>query len=1039
MPDDIQDPNGSTRPSEESINALLDDRPIVPGVQNALLPRASSQVNAIPDPGSLVSQFKKAGADILSPQESDYMSRNVQGNVPIDKRDEVPFWAYLAAESNRLEGEKEQYLQKIFGQKSVRRDTEGNLLVRIEDKANPGKFKDVPLNAKGMSVNDLADLAINAPEMVNFMLATTLGGKGVKGFLNATRKLAQGALAGEVTGAMKDIGARAGQAMSLRAPPAQESEQPTGEGDITIGNDTDHPLLTIGKSRAVGAGIDMVAGGALGITGKALTKAASPFAGNVEEAVTQEFKEGGKLLSQHYGVDMVATPAEVSGSQLLSRIEAFASKLPGGSTVFDAMMKQRAVVLKQIQNIMSGLSKEPTEAELAARPTSSDIGEDAFGEIRKKMAPKQQAVADAESQVEIAKQRDKATGLKAVATEEERRSSLAEQAKKRAQQEGTSKIKSITGQEVVKSSQDVVDREAIGQSILDKAESLRGEFKATANEKYEKVFTHPLAKEKNIPADSIADWADKTIAEMPKKNVVSEKVGYDQYGGPIAVQTEKSETLQEFVPTGVLGKLRQLSSLKGQKLSLSELKDMRTEVNNSIAEGEALPGVKTHYLRGIASTLTDEINNLDKHIKDPSLKKLFDDATKYYRENAPQFQQADIANLFKEESQVARPGPIKVVEDVLSSPDKWKAYRTFFGANSPEMEGLKNAARNDLVRRSFDDLSGTINAKEFLGRLKTLVDNRPEVAKEIYGNTIFGLKQIAASMENVPGPAKLSSDEVERLMKTGNLTGMALNRLQVAQRELDRQYRSKLVRQIAGNKINADTFNPSEFVDRFAKTADPKEITQVMGLLHDRPDLLQRIKHRTLEGIFNDASVPNKYSSVGDAITGKGGMLNSDKIVEVLGNDVQRQRYKSIIGEDAFNDVVALAKYLKPESIKQSTFAAAGGLSAGFIINSLLKADVKYLDSFVRNFIMASIYTAPFVRKYASNTLMTPARQAMWVRGFIASTPFAEDLAENLGPNWMNKSQYIEKNVRGLINQLSREDQRSKRPPSSQQIQDVLK
>lgn len=967
-----------------------------------LLPKSSSEVNAIPSAESLSKPFAQAGAVGMSPATKSYMDKNVQGDVPIDRSSGIPFMAYLATEENRLESEKEKYLKNIFGEQSVRRDTEGKFLVRIPDSERPGKFKDVPLKKEGMSLNDFADLAIQSPEIANGIMATFVGGKG-KGFLNAMKKIGQMAIAQEATGAIKDIGAQIGQDIS--------------QDQITI-KDSDHPLGQILKGRAQATVVDAAFGAVLGGTGKVLAKARSPFASDVLAPVTADFKESANLLQQHFGFQAEQFPSEATGSGLLAKIESFTSKLPGSSAVFDAIMKKRAEFLQKIQNVMRGLSATPSDAELAARTSSEDIGEDAFGVIRSKVQGLKDEVSASEKLVEAAKEFDKNKGTEAVSKAEQALQAKIEAEKKAAMQRGTEAIKSSTGQEAVKSSQDVVDREAIGKSLLDKAEAMRSEFKGTAAAKYDAVFEHPLAKEKNIPAKSIADWADETIASMPKKNTVSEEVGYDAYGSPVAVQTEKTETLQEFIPTGVLGKLKQLSSLRDQKLSLSELKDMRTEVNNAIKQGEALPGVQTHYLSGMAKTLTETINNLDKHIKDPSLKKLFDEATTYYRQNAPKFEEATIAPLFRDVTQAGRPGPVGVVEQAISDPDKWIAYRNFFGKNSPEVEGLKNAARNDLVRKSFDDLNGTINAKEFLGRLKAIVDNTPEIAKEIYGNTVFGLKQIADAMERVPSTAKLPSSEVEKLMKSSNMTGMALNNLRRAQEALDRQYRSKLVRQIAGNKIDADTFNPSEFVQRFAKTADIKEINQVMGLLKDRPDLINQIKHQTLEDIFNASSVPNRYASVGDAIRGDSGMLNSEKILETLGDGTQRQRYRMIIGDSAFDDVVNLAKYLKPQSIKEGSFAAAGALSSGFIINSLLKADTKYFSSFVRNFILASMYTKPMVRKFVSNTVMGPQAQAVFLQHFIASTPFLEDMAQRFGPDWSKPSHYIKQNVDALTRNL---------------------
>lgn len=911
-----------------------------PDAAAATIPAPSNVAQNVPMTAEALSQqFRKAGA-IAAPS---FAERNVQAGVPLDIESGLPASVYFPAMMNRLKQDQLAYFQSKYGADKVRLADTGDVIVRVNDQTT-GKPKDILANPKGMDVHDFYDLLTQAPEIAGGIVAT-LAKKPQPGLVPALGSLLRMAVGTEAAGFLKDEAVRAAQGLELRP----------GEA---------------ASSRAASAVIDYAMGGLFGLGVKIGTKLISPFS---QKGPLQFDLNTAKKFFSERGLDLegTTTPGQETGAQLLLRSESAAEKLPGSSLPFEEMARARMAAVKKMQHMALGLSPEPTAAELAAMGTAEEVGTEGLSAIRARIKPTEKLVEDLKTQAAKGATADIAAEL------------------------GQTGVRgSVTAGTIP-----AINRPAIGEALRTKAIEERAAFRAEAATRYDKLFEHPLAREKNLPAGDMADRMKAVLDRMPKAERAVESIDYDQYGNPILKSEMGQEILKDFVPSGVLAKIQRLSSLKGQSFSLDELKQMRTEVENAIAEGEAIPGMKTHYLGQVQKALTDSIENGIQKLGNPELRTLWDEARGFYKTNAPRFQEATIARLFREEGQQSFMRGAEIVDQAVGSSDDWIAYRKFFGATSPEFQGLKEAVRTKLFADSLQLGSETINAKTFLGGLNKLVKNTPEIAKDVLGDAqVRRLSQMADLVGQAEG--KLDVRKLDDLLASGDLNYVTFQRALNEQATLDKTYMNRIFKAANKGELQSDTIRPSEFVQRMSRNeyAEPKDVAQVMALLAGDPVLTRRIRQQTIQDILNRSSEVSQSVSVGQRMAGEGTALSAPKLLETLGiGKPQEMMYRTILGNEPFDTLLNTAKFLMPAQVTSKAFAAAGGLMVGSAVQQMLRGDIGYLEKYARNFLLATLYSSAPIRKWAANNVIGPQTSAALVNGVIASTPFIEDAVAQMG------------------------------------------
>lgn len=821
-----------------------------------------------------------------------------------------------------------------------------------------GKPKDVLANPRGIGLEDFMDLTTQVPEVAFGVLAARFGGVAKPGVWNAVKALAQMAVGSQVGGGLKDVAVRGAQ----------------GE-DIRLGE--------IAGSRTVLGITDFFAGAGMGIGGKVLSTLISPFGRNVGP-LQFDAEKGVQYLRDKYGIDFPLSPGERTGSEFLSRSEAMTRKMPGGVGPLKKLAGEQDAAVERVRQIAVGQSE-------SAIPTDEAIGQRAIGTIGAEAAPLEREVGRARLAVER-------TGA----------------------QEIERGIAGATGVAAP------VSRRDVGIALRTRAEQERNLFRAQSQADYAQVYANPLASERVLPADNLAKNAKSIIDDLPSKEVISsEPVGVlDQFGKPILRDEKGKEVFKEFVPDNVLARLRALSELGGQKFKLSDLIQMRHEINDDILRGEAVPGVQTRYLSKIKDALTKSITEGLDSLGDPSIRKAWEVANANYAKGIQRFERAEIAAMFRDPQSPHYIGDSQLV-DRLTGPggtasDFYHSFKEFFGAASPEMAQVRRAVADDVLGRAYNPATETINAKQFLDRLNTLFHDNKEVAQDVFGRRAGEIARTAELLGVNQG--SLNADEVVKLANSNSLTMEKLRELMSAEAKRDQAYANDIVKKIATGKIDAEKIKATEFVERFAFKAEPRDIRDLMPKLPE--DLQLDIRSSTVQKLFAEA-------------TGKKGEFTASGMRKALGDGTQRERLEAVLGADTLEDLRQISAAMAPRERGEAAFSAAGGIGAGQQISGLWSLGLlRYADKAAQNFAASWLLASGVGRKYFGNRALGPTESAILVNSAIASTPFVEALTRQYGEGKASElmaslKASVDRTVRGQATQTNA-------PPTEAQFRQLL-
>jgi len=883
--------------------------------------------------------------------------RNVVSGVPLDTETGVPSLTYFQTKLNRLQSDQLGYLKGIYGDENVRLADTGEPIIRVVD-STTGKPKDITLAPDRLTLRDAADLGSHGMEILGGIMAARRGD--VRGLAAQAKNIGRMAVGTEAGGALQDAFVRGYQGQQIRP------------GEIAASRTAAIPL-------DAGAGLFMTG------TGKLLGKAISPFADplpaqfNLTDAKTR--------LRAKYGVDLPNTPGELTGNTLLLRAEQFARQKPGSAGAFEKITEEQDAALQGIQDILLGRGRAKS---------AEEVGGSALEAIGAKLTPLR-------SEIETLKK-----GVRASATEELRGAALA-----------------ATGTEL----RPAMEKATVGQALREVAGASRDAWKKASG--YEEFFSNPATQSETISLKSLSQKATDLLKSMPGTDkVTATPIGVlDASGTPILRDEAGREVWKEFIPERVVGRLQRLAGSPDAKLSLDQLKQMRTEVDDDILLGEAVPGVRNLHLKRVRSMLTDAMNEAVDSLGDPALSREWKRINKAYAENAPRFEQKGIAELFRDPQNPNYVANHQVVQRAIADPDTYTEYAKFFGRESPVMRGLQRAVAEDVLGASSNPLNNLVDGRTFVNNLKELWARSPKLAADTFGPNSSRLYGIASAetaatvgerdragmlIRSING--KVDLGDLQELLRSGNLTAQKLANLVSAQNRLATEYRNGIKKAVAEGGPLGERIKPSEFVNNFSRQGEPADIKEVMALLADRPDVTEDIRRQTLLDILNRAR------STGEGmkhVFGKTGPLNARGLEEAMGvgsrDATQASRYRAILGDDTWRDLTDIGHYLQPREAGKSTFGTAGRLSAGSQIAQLERGSIfKFLDTAVRNFIVAGIYASPMTRKWISNVAMTPADQATLVSYMVSSTPFVEALFHHFGDA---RAREVAGQIKGAIDQ----------------------
>lgn len=867
-------------------------------------------------------------------QEGQYMQANTIQGVPFDPASGLDTMTLLRLSFIRDMDDQIKMLQRKYPGDTIRMSTDGVPIVRVMDK-DTGKPKDVLINERGMGLDDFISIVGAVPEIAGSILAMR----------KANAAPALKALTG-FKGAVRDIASMTAGSAAGGAAKDVVSAALEPAIDIEPGK--------IAKRTAQGAALDAALGAILGGASKIAKFITNPLAGG-RGKLQFDALEAQKYFKDTYGIDIPLSVGESTGSSLFQRMESFVEKMPGGKGPLAATRAEQENLLRDLQDIIVG----PKGA-----MTSEEVGQRVIGDLRGKT----QGVKD---------------------TAEESRLAIA----KEAQQKIESGIGAVTTPEKQ------LYKTEVGEQIRGKITELRDAAKA------EDARLFGIAKEleggsgKAFPAKTLSEDAKKALEKLPSKTTITEEASpiIGVSGQPISIKTvEGKEVLREFVPPNILSRLNQLAGMGGEKLSLSELQQMRREVYDDIEKGSAVPGIGTHYLSDIGKMLTKAIDEGVSSLPNGELKTALQAANQHHRTRVIPFSDNPINALFARSNEPGFQGNFAVAQKFMKDPDAFLRLRDTLGSNSPEFRNLKRAIADDIIENAKIPGTDTLDGKAFLKGLESFRRGNREVAEEVLGKDVSNLVTLGHAMELSQG-AKIDEKLAQEIIRSGRIDPTKIRTAVAAQREADVFFRNNIFEAIGKGespKITAD-----EFVNKLLEGTNSKGIREVLGALSDRPELLEEIRAKTMQKVFRDNARASTLEQVDRALAGENTRLvSAGKIGNYLDQSggTMRDKIKTILGDEAYSEFDKYVKLQLVPEAKDATFKGAGGLGAAQVVSSLLRlGPLKYVTDATKFFVESMFLSNPLLRKWASH--VPPAEWDTFSQALITSTPFLEAVTKEFG------------------------------------------
>lgn len=905
--------------------ALVGPRPTVSGVNGMLSPMAERELAqgaaTVPTEPNLH----------LLPSEPDIHLERLQKmgaepGVPFHEEG-LDWWTTLRARMREDKAAQMSYLMRRFGNENVRLNEYDEPVIRIPN-AETGKLEDYPLNPRELTVKSFTNLLRFAPDVAMAYLTSEMGGntawmKRVGPLIRTGGRSLFAATGAEAGGFMRDLAAQelfSGE--GLANPFDVEVKRPFLEHLANVPVDMAMDLglagLWKGGQAVINLGLPKWAGGQgmklpNPIAGTPLVKPARPW-------FTEEVKKAAQDIENETGIHIPLRQSQRTGIPFVAMMERYFQRLPAGASPQIAAEEGLDQAVKDVQNYMINP---------ATLPGAEQIGRSASAALKKSVEPYEEAVAITKGTVDA---------------EKEAMESAARNRMQAAQQLARQKL---TAQEQGKILQDfqVTDLPTEGAPLSEMGEYAKTSTihqqaadKVKHQDLYNQLFANQKATEPIIEGAPLKAGIDDFLSALPKvqKTEMQASKLLDPSGNPVQIPVAKDVPIS----TPVRGRLEELSSkLDEGKVSLRDLKEIRTDIGDAITYGQAVTGTKDGRLTHLYGIVSKAIEGGLQDINDSAMTQLWKDATAAYKQYATKYEHKAIAPLFRESFQ-SGPGNKEFALKAINNQDLYDALKQFWGPQHAVVGALQKTARLRVLEEGLGP-NGMIDGNSLANRLMRLREDNKTLFKDAFGGNgqriIESADRLGAFQRNVP------IEEVERLL-TGpakSQTGMdlAMIQLQYAQRKLSQQYQNQVVNRFARGDLKPEQLQPEKFVS-YLRDANLTSVKDTMTRLQsESPEVAEQVRRKTIQQIFTDARREAKSTDVMAHRMGKEGqILSGSGIDQVLGDKEQTEKYLSILGPQRLKLIDAVAKVQLGRQNVLEEAAGVGMLAPGSAANAIRKA-----------------------------------------------------------------------------------------------------
>jgi len=919
--------------------------------------------------------------------EVEQFIRENQKDLPIDATTGLGFGLRSELSLARTPEDKFGILARRFKPENVRRTADGSdFLVKIPTEEGVKEFKVDELGG-GVTSGDVADLLNIVPETIGAGVALKAARvpsilRGLTGLRRAGLDLTATALGAQIEGGITDIGVRASQGRDIN-------------------------LTEIAKSRTAIGAAEVATGAALGVGAKFLMRA--PL--QTTDRVVINRIDAAKRLEQETGEDLVKymTVGELTGNRLFKKAESLIGQMPGGRPL-QAQRELSDKAISKVQKVIVG-------GDTSLSDPVEEVGIEALSELQRRGIEVKDALVAAQRNVV---------------------------------DEGTKEALSLLGQ---KSADPVVGSE-LANAARETAKFLKGDFTAAKNALYEEAKQLAGGGKPVLVSKSLKTEAKKLLEELPQQRkkaqtgqhsarlqaqarldevierkqallkIVKEEA---KFGSPrpqsemdelLALSDEANQlkkvlsSIPETLPADVKGQkilhpfvdskavsmLESLAETGDQPFALRELIEMGKKIDSEISIGKAIGSTDDRLftrMRDLIRNATKEglegLNDGGKALE------AFETANNFYAANRPKFDLPGVADLFKQDF---RPDAFFRKLNAGAT-DEYMNLQKFFGKNSAQMEAIRNGMRNDIFQSAKLD-GDMLDASRLLKKLNGMDGLSKAVLRDVVGPHAEELMAVARRVKIAQG--KVSAEALENLMNTeSKLLGISTINVEGsfkamvrAQKELDKEFSGRMMKSLAKGEIGDEVIDPADFVQRFYDHASLSEVKKAMTLFSKKdPELAQRVQQKTIENLFlrsrsNVRELP-KLSGIATE------PLDVGKLQALVPDEAARRKLEAIIGPDTLSIMDNLVDVLQG---RPGASGGAGALGSSMVITQAVRQGgaLSYMKDYLSFKIASIMISIPLFKKWFSNTLVSEAAQNRLLLTAIASAPFAEALANDMGP-----------------------------------------
>ena len=373
------------------------------------------------------------------------------------------------------------------------------------------------------------------------------------------------------------------------------------------------------------------------------------------------------------------------------------------------------------------------------------------------------------------------------------------------------------------------------------------------------------------------------------------------------------------------------------------------------------------------------LTGIQKEIQNPLLKQSLKDVNDAYKSNLLPFDKKGISEIFKSEFDSGHIFPGQLASSFLSgadATDRYNLLNQFLGAGSNEMRALNRHIADALLQRGQILGAETINAKTFLKNLSQFYEDKPEIAKQIFGTKQAQMIDTAKTMILAQETDKLPVKEVEKLMAAGKADTTALQRLMHAQKALDEKTSNSILDAIKRKSVTGLDVSAEEIVTRWIPKASRSEIAQFMAMLADRPALVDDIRSIYAQQLFAKSAESGK------------------SVFEALRRAYGDQKGRILLGEKMFEDLQQFGALQTGINVAKGGDLGASQAAMSRLDQALIRP-LTFLPQALREWVTAKVLTSQPMRNWA---LASKPEEAGTILLVLSSPPFVQAVADTFRP-----------------------------------------